>query len=84
MDIYQKLKRQGYINNQYKLQTHSILKTTFTQYVNLIENYDIVVSNKLLFSNISNKVNIQYKLQFLRKTLLKLLLYCMPIEKERV
>tara|TARA_B100000902_G_C27317557_1_gene922303 strand:+ start:1857 stop:4118 length:2262 start_codon:yes stop_codon:yes gene_type:complete len=81
MDIYQKLKRTGYINNEYKLQTHSILKTTFTQYVNLIENYDIVMSNKLLFSNISNRVNIQYKLQFLRKTLLKLLLYCMPIEK---
>ena len=80
LDIYKQLKRQGYLHDNYKLQHHTLLRNTFIKYITNIEKIDLLISNNLLFSKLNSHIDANYKIQFMRKTFLKLLFFCTPLE----
>lgn len=78
LDIYQQAQQRGYTQPHQAIHLRKLLVDGFKRLVGQLHALDPAISGDQIFSRAGNPVCFNYKSQFLRLALIKLLMYCLP------
>ena len=78
LDVYQQAHQRGYTQPHQTIHLRKILVDGFRKLVGQLEVLDPAMSGDQIFSRAGNPVCFNYRSQFLRLALIKLLMYCLP------
>ncbi len=78
LDIYQQAHQRGYTQPHQTIHLRKLLVDGFKRLVGQLHALDPAISGDQIFSRAGNPVCFNYKSQFLRLALIKLLMYCIP------